>query len=156
VDGRVRIVRLGSALAVLCVAATARAGEIGPTSKATVTISLIVAPHLEVRAVDAGSAPASAGPLRTFAFCVSGNTATREYGVRLAADGGSSERPALEWADGANVSGGTSIGTGEPAAGFVASSAGCNPGSRANATLIVRSSPAAEQPSRPTLLIVPE
>jgi hypothetical protein len=161
VDRPAKVLRTASALAVFSFGAAASAGEIGPTSSATATISLTVAPHLDVRETTAAAGPAAGGGARTYRFCVSANTPTRLYGVTLAAsaEGDSSPdvaSPLLEWAGESDVSNGRRIGTGEPETGFVAADGSC--GGRSNAALIVTTPaghPVAQSFSQ-TLLIVPE
>lgn len=159
-----KILCLGSALAALCMGAAASAGEMGAVSKSTVTISLTVAPHLDVRSSAAGSASPSAGSSQKYGFCVSANTPTKEYGVTLATAGegrgGSSETlPVLEWAGAPDVSNATQIVAGEPVTGFIAAGLDCSADNRVNATLIVRppsGGAAGRVDSEATLLIVPE
>ena len=160
-DRPAKVLRTASALAALSFGSAASAGEIGPTSSATATINLTVASHLEIRQTAAATVPAAGGGARTYRFCVSANTATRLYGVTLAAsaEGNSSPHetsPLLEWAGESDVSSGRRIGTGEPVTGFVAADGSCGGGS--DATLIVTTPaghPAAQSFSQ-TLLIIPE
>lgn len=161
-DRPAKVLSIASALSALSIGAPASAGEIGATSSATVTISLTVAPHLDVRQISVDMGPA-AGGTRTYGFCVSANTPTRRYGVALGApqDDSAADQasPVLEWAGAPDVSKGSPIGTREPVARFLAGARNCSGEGSANATLIVRSpsgSSAAQSFPPATLLIVPE
>jgi hypothetical protein len=151
------ILRIAAILFPACAAAPAFAGQMGATSRATATITLSVAPHLEVRSA-AGANPASGpGASREYGFCVSANTPTGAYGVSFEPGAGASGRDgaaaiAVEWA-------GVPIPAGAPVGGFVASARPCSARRSATATLILRrpagtTSPGAVSPA--TLLIVPE
>lgn len=147
-------------------ASPVRASEIGPISRATVTISLSIAPRVEVQGIE--EANLTEGQAR--ALCVSANTATRGYGVSLLTSpavtdpawGEGSSRPiAIEWAGGSAASPIRRIAAGSTVTGFVAGPGHCTAGSAANASLIVRSlsAGATTGPGRETiatLLIVPE
>lgn len=151
-----RITRVALMLAPACAAGPALAGEIGPTSRATATITLTIAPHLEVRSTGIAGPESPAGGLRSYGFCVSANTPGRAYGLSL--EPGAAPPPPLEWAGTSDRAGAVPIPAGQVIDGFTASARPCSAGSPATATLIEAPAPEAGRgsPSQATLLIVPE
>ena len=155
-------------LGATCAPAQASAGEIGPSSRGTINISLSIAPRIEVRRISdarlAGANPVAEGE----AICISANTPTRAYGVSLltsaASNGpgqGSSERYFVEWIDEPGKAAGARIQPGSTVTGFVAPRGRCTALSSPSARLVVRPLPqmargAEGSPPAATLLIIPE
>lgn len=162
--------RAAIALAAIYAPAQASAGEIGPSSRATISISLSIAPRIEVRTMsDAELAGTGANSLaESQAICISANTPTRAYGVSLltssASNGpgqGSSGRYSVEWIDEPGKSAGARIQPGSTVTGFVAPQGRCTARSSPSALLVIRSLPqtaasAEGSPAAATLLIIPE
>ena len=158
------------ALAAIFAPVQASAGEIGPSSRGTINISLSIAPRIDVRTVsDANFAGTRAGPdPQSQAICISANTPTRAYGVSLlsstASNGPalqSSGRYFVEWIDEPEKSAGARIQPGSTVTGFVAPRGRCTALSSPSARLVIHPLPQAASdaqgsPAAATLLIVPE
>lgn len=158
------------ALVATCAGARAPAGELGPTSRETIGISLTVAPRIDVRTIGkietAGASSNSS--FLSAGVCVSASTPTRSYGVSLLEPsvpsrfhGGSASEQTfiVEWASEPGQAVGNRIDAGMIVMGFVASETSCTPQSPANARLIVRSlsrKPNEQSAAAAILLIVPE
>ena len=153
--------------AVAAIAASqVRAGETGPTSRATLAISLSIAPRVDVQ----GLTQADLREDQSRALCVSASTPTRGYGVSLLTSsvtaGSASEETAgrtiaIDWASASGESQVRRIVAGSPVMGFVAGAGHCTGQSAPNASMIVSTLPAAaasgaESDTVATLLIVPE
>lgn len=150
------------------ITSAATAGEIGATSRATVAISLTIAPRVEARSMSGGHGTAAPSAITSTsrAMCISANTPTRSYGISYVAPspntGSSAQGPTpvrLEWAAEPGTSKGDPIPPGGTVTGFVAPQAGCGAGGD-DATLIVspvKSAGSDQAPLAPvTILIVPE
>ncbi len=158
------------ALAAICAPAQASAGEMGPSSRGTITISLSIAPRMDVRTMSVSElAGTEAKPLaRSQAICISANTPTRAYGVSLLTSSawngpgqGSSGRYFVEWIDEAGKFAGARIQPGSTVTGFVAQEGGCTARSSPSARLVIRPLPETAagvegSPAAATLLIIPE
>lgn len=147
-------------------ASEVRAGEIGPNSRATLAISLSIAPRVDVQGLSQADLPTD--QRRT--LCVSANTPTRGYGVSLltsSVTAGSASKEtvdrsiAIDWASASGESPVRRIFAGSTVMGFVAGPGHCTNQRVPNASMIVSTLPAAAA-SRAgtdtiaTLLIVPE
>jgi hypothetical protein len=149
-----------AALAALSFPDQALAGVIGPTSRATVGISLSIAPRIEVRGIRDAGATDPKSPVGSQAVCISANTATRAYGIAvLGTPAPGQARFAFEWAQESGQS--RLIPAGTAVMGFVAPEGPCTDQSAANARLVIRSTPqtpvaAANSAATATLLIIPE
>lgn len=146
-----------SAAVFLAIVASAEAqargqGELGKTSKGTLTISVTVAQRVvisKVRDLPGTFARSSRFPAHSFDFCVTANTATRTYGVtafgpayrsEFAVTDSAGERVPIivQWTSPDPVRGSVSLSPGIRSGGHAASSGSCFAGGPPAATLVAR------------------
>lgn len=159
-----------SATAGPAAARSAGDGVIGPVSRASVAISLSVAPRLEAdRLAAAGTADRSGRNRGSDAFCIWSNTSIGTYSVSALAvpgEGGPSAGAAAAAPYAVEWSGGPAASSAPPADGTglaglrAQSSAGCGSGSAlGNALVVSRTEVASSPTSRPAavlLLVAPD
>ena len=152
-----------AALVAICAGSQAVAGEIGPTSRATVAISVSIAPRIEVVGIRDVGASDQKSLVSDQPLCIASTIATGAYGIALLApdSAGAAANSAapftLEWAQEAGPS--SPIPAGTTVMGFVAPSGRCSDQNAANARLVIRSSAQSgirNSATAATLLIVPE
>lgn len=160
-------IRSVMALIIAAGATSAPAGEIGATSRATLTIRASVAPRFEVRNIGSEADPAAAtATSQSRGMCISANTSTRLYGVALLGPDSSSDRGpggeslSFQWTSLEAPGEQADLAAGQSVSGFLASARPCGGANIPNARLTINLHPGGKQPQgaaqAATLLIVPE